>query len=174
MVCYCGNLVEGRCTIWEWCSEAAWQRSGGCARCDGRFWERMVAPRRQGWPTMFLGIAGAPACPSPPHRALGFDRVRQTKKNPCRMKNQFRGAVGRGFWHRRPQTVFGGPLGGQVEMLLVPVGGSNRDYRAPFSPGSCHEPGLKACSNEPPTSCANYDVIALEFDRHYDNRFRNH
>jgi hypothetical protein len=33
---------------------------------------------------------------------------------------------------------------------LVSARGTNRDYRAPFSPGSCHEPGLKPCSNEMP------------------------
>jgi hypothetical protein len=26
--CYCRDLVEGMCTIWEWCGEAA-RRSGG-------------------------------------------------------------------------------------------------------------------------------------------------
>jgi hypothetical protein len=32
---------------------------------------------------------------------------------------------------------------------LVPARCANQDYRTPFSPGLCHEPGLKTCSNEP-------------------------
>jgi hypothetical protein len=74
----------------------------------------MVASHRQGWSTVFLGVVGAPAL----SRALGFDRVRRTKKHPVPdEKFVWGGAARRDFWRRRPQTAFGGPLGGRVEML---------------------------------------------------------
>ena len=74
----------------------------------------------------------------------------------------YRHLIGPGWWHKpglmgspwsRFVWTFGpgwwdepGPMSlAPGQPSLVPVGGLNRDQRLPFSPGSCHQPGLMRC-----------------------------
>jgi hypothetical protein len=85
MACYCGDLVEERCTSGEWCGEAARRRGGDLVGVQDAMEDLMADLGENGSVSpigMARGIFGHSRRPRSLPLALGFDRVRWMKNHP--------------------------------------------------------------------------------------------